>query len=87
MEVTHFSAQLAVFLPIIGNAVPNLLEALPVDEMVAAEQEKRIFLFEVLGVVLIAADYAFVVARTEEILFLDGLSVVEVGFVHRLYYS
>lgn len=52
------------------------------DEMVAAKQEKRIFLFEVLRVVLVAADYAFVVARSEEVFLLDGLTVVEVSSVH-----
>lgn len=54
------------------------------DEMVAAEQQKGIFLLEVLGMILVAADDAPVVARLEEVLVFDGFAVVEVGSVHLL---
>lgn len=54
------------------------------NEMVAAEQQECIFLLEVLGMILVAADDAPVVARLEEVLVFDGFAVVEVGSVHLL---
>lgn len=84
LEVANLFAELALVLPVVVHDAPACLEALPVDEVVAAEHQEGIFLLKVLRVILIAADDALVVAGLEAVLFFDGLAVVEVGSVHLL---